>query len=163
MEELIRLFRRHRSFDELLAAGYVDLGTRPERVRTYGKQIFLGTADRYLDIHTTHIGQWLRIREVTAPSLHPDLTDDPDIRPVLVDYSDTFLDPHRALRVTDVTLYLDEEFTEGRVRGIAFRLEGGGSIVLDPATTAGILLAGEPRRAGIAEAAGVRAVTIPFG
>jgi hypothetical protein len=163
VEELIRLFRRHRAFDELLAAGYLDLGTRPERVRTYGKQVFLGTAGRYLDIHTTHIGQWLRFREVTTPGLHPDLTDDPDIRPVLVDYSDTFLDPHRSLQCTEVTLYLDEEFAEGRVRGVAFRLEDGSSIVLDPATTAGILLAGEARRAGIAGSAGVRAVTIPFG
>ena len=163
MDELIRLFRRCRRFEEVLAAGYGDLSSSPERVLLYGKQVYIGAPGQgYVSLSVPELGQSLRIAPADEPRAHPDLDAEDQLRAVLVDLTSLYLSVHRALECKTVTLYLDDEFADGRVRGVAFQLDDGTSLVVDPATVDGISLGDERDLWRIADNGDVRAVEIPI-
>ncbi|GGQ68445.1 hypothetical protein [Couchioplanes azureus] len=165
MDELIRLFRQCHRFEELLAAGYGDLSSSPERVVLYGKQIFIGApGPGYLDLSVTQVGQWIQIGHAAEPTVHPELAEEDQLRGVLVDMTGLYLSSRRALECKSVTLYIDDEFpTTGRVRGLSFSLDDGTSLVVDPANVDGISLGDERDLWRIADVGDVRAVEIPVG
>ncbi|MFI5494549.1 hypothetical protein [Actinoplanes sp. NPDC051859] len=165
MDELIRLFRQCHRFEELLAAGYGDLSCVPERVVLYGKQIYIGAPGRgYLNLTVEHLGQWLSVSHAADPTVHPELAEEDQLRGVLVDMTGLHLSLRRALECKAVTMYIDDEFTaSGRLRGLAFSLDDGTSLVVDPANVDGITLGDERDLWRIADAGDVRAVEIPVG
>ncbi|MEV4642491.1 hypothetical protein AB0J80_34620 [Actinoplanes sp. NPDC049548] len=163
MDELIRLFRRCRRFEEVLISGYGDLSSSPERITLYGKQVYIGAPGQgYVSLSVPELGQSLRIGPADEPRAHPDLDAEDQLRAVLVDLTSLYLSVHRALECKTVTLYLDDEFADGRVRGVAFQLDDGTSLVVDPATVDGISLGDERDLWRIADNGDVRAVEIPI-
>ncbi|MFI7603391.1 hypothetical protein [Actinoplanes sp. NPDC049681] len=163
MDELIRLFRRCRRFEEVLAAGYGDLSSSPERVLLYGKQVYIGAPGQgYVNLSVPELGQLLRIGVVDEPVVHPDLDAEDQLRPVLIDLTSMYLSVHRAIECKTVTLYVDDDFADGLVRGVAFALDDGTSLVVDPATVDGIALGDERDLWRIADNGDVRAVEIPI-
>ncbi|MEV6601792.1 hypothetical protein AB0M36_33790 [Actinoplanes sp. NPDC051346] len=165
MDELIRLFRQCHRFEELLAAGYGDLSSDPERVVLYGKQIFIGApGGGYLNLAVAQLGQWMSVSHAAEPFVHPEIAEEDQLRGVLVDMTGLYLSSRRALECKIVTVYLDDEFAgTGRVRGLAFSLDDGTSLVVDPANVDGISLGDERDLWRIADVGDVRAVEIPVG
>ncbi|BCJ52561.1 hypothetical protein Asp14428_40360 [Actinoplanes sp. NBRC 14428] len=164
MDDLIRLFRRCHRLEEVLVAGYGDLSSSPERVVLYPKQVFIGAPGQgYLSLTAAETGRWLRIGPATEPVVHPDLDAEDQLRGVLVDLTSVYLSVYRALECKAVTLYVDDDFADGRVRGLAFQLDDGTSLVVDPATVDGITLGDERDLWRIADNRDVRAVEISVG